>query len=266
MLRNVFLKTLRDRRRALLFWGIGLAALAVFLMLFYPAVRDMTGISEYLEAFPEELLALFAGDIVDFTSPEGYLSSELFFLMVPALFLVFAIGFGSSTIAGEEERGTLDLLLSSPLPRWRVVAEKFGAMAVATLMLAFVLWLALTIGAVAVQIDITVGRLAEVCLSAMLLGLTFGALALAVSCVRGSRGLSMGVAGALGVSTYFLNALAPMIEWLEPFRKLSPFYYYIGADPLTNGLDMGHVAILVGLVAVFLIVALITFQRRDLAV
>ena len=266
MLRNVFLKTLRDRRRALLFWGIGLVTLAVVMMLFYPYVRDATAIREYIEAFPEELLALFAGDVIDYTSPTGFLNSELFFLMVPVLFLVFAISFGSSTIASEEERGTLDLLLSYPLPRWRVVVEKFGAMVIATLVLAFALWLGLTISAIALDIDISIGRLAETCLSAALLGVTFGTLALAVSCVRGNRGLSMGVASALGVYAYLLNVIAPMIEWLEPFRKLSPFYYYIAADPLNNGLNLGHVAILTGLIAVFLAVALITFQRRDLAV
>ena len=74
------------------------------------------------------------------------------------------------------------------------------------------------------------------------------------------------MASALGMYAYLLNVIAPIIEWLEPFRKLSPFYYYIAADPLNNGLNLGHVAILTGLIAVFLAVALITFQRRDLAV
>ena len=65
---------------------------------------------------------------------------------------------------------------------------------------------------------------------------------------------------------YFLNALAPLVESLESSRMLSPFYYYIGADPLTNGLNPGHVAVLIGLTAVLLAVALFTFNRRDLAV
>ena len=99
-----------------------------------------------------------------------------------------------------------------------------------------------------------------------MLGLTFGALALALGCATGNRGLSIGVASALGVVAYFLNALVPLVEVLEPSRKLSPFYYYIGADPLTNGLNLGHVAVLIGLAVVLLAVAIITFNRRDLAV
>lgn len=266
MLRNVLLKTLRDQRRALLWWGSGLVALAVMMILFYPSVSDNPAIGEYIEAFPEDLMALFAGEIADFTSPEGYLNGELFFLMAPLLLLIFAIGFGSNAIAGEEERGTLELLLSNPLTRWRVVVEKFGAMVIATLMLMLVFWVGLAVGSMAIGMEISLFKLAEACFSAALLGLTFGALALAVGCARGKRGLSIGVASALGVVAYFLNAVAPVVEVLKPARKLSPFYYYIGADPLTNGLNLGHAAVSVGLTVVLLAVALIAFERRDLAV
>ena len=34
MLRNVFLKSLRDQRRSLMFWGIGVAALSLLTILF----------------------------------------------------------------------------------------------------------------------------------------------------------------------------------------------------------------------------------------
>ena len=266
MLRNVLLKSLRDQRRALMWWGIGLVALTTITMLFYPSFRDAPEFNELYDQMPEALAKAFAGEFSDFTSPEGFLNSQLFFFALPVLFLVYAVSFGSSAIAGEEARGTLGLLLSNPVARWQVVAQKFGAMAIATLTLAVFLWVGLAIGAVAVGMEISFIRMAGATLSAALLGLTFGALALALGCIRSNRGLSIGVASALGTGAYFLNALAPLVEALEPSRKLSPFYYYIGADPLTNGLDLGHVAVLIGLAGVLLAVALVTFNRRDLAV
>lgn len=57
-----------------------------------------------------------------------------------------------------------------------------------------------------------------------------------------------------------------MVEGLTPYLKLSPFYYYISAEPLRNGLDLGHAAVLIGITAVLLAVALLAFERRDLAV
>ncbi|UCB42606.1 MAG: ABC transporter permease subunit [Dehalococcoidales bacterium] len=266
MLRNIVLKTLRDRRRSLLFWGLGLVALAAMMVAFYPVVRDATFISEYLESFPEEFLALFAGEVIDYSSPEGFLHGELFFLMYPLLLLVFAIGFGSGAVAGEEESSTLDLLLSNPLNRWRLVLEKFTAMVICILLLTFVFWATLTIGGAVIDMGLNLLHLAAVCFSGALLAISYSAIALAVGCARGKRGLSMGVAGALGVYGYVLNALAPLIDWLEPFQVASPFYYYIDANPLSNGLDPLHAAVLIGLTVLFLVIALITFERRDLAV
>ena len=266
MLRNVFLKTLRDQRRSLLWWGLSLVALAIITILFYPAVRDAPEINELVDQMPEALLKAFSGEFSDFTSPEGFLNSQLFFLFAPLLFIIFAVAFGSGTIAGEETRGTLGLLLSNPVARWQVVAQKFGAMAIATLLLAFTFWVGLVVGSVAVGMEISLGRLAEATLSAALLGLAFGTLALALGCAKGSRGMSVGIASALGVASYLLNALAPLADAIEPFQKLSPFYYFIGADPLANGLDPAHAAVLIGLAVVALATALVTFERRDLAV
>ncbi|MFC1846914.1 ABC transporter permease subunit [Chloroflexota bacterium] len=266
MLRNIVFKTLRDRRRSLLFWGLGMAVLAAIMIAFFPVVRDAAFISEYIESFPEEFMALFGGDIVDYTSPEGYLNGELFFMMYPLLMLVFAIGFGSGAVAGEEERGTLDLLLSNPLNRWRVVLEKFIGMVICTLLLTFIFWATLAIGGAIVDMELNLLKLAAVCFSGSLLAITFGSVALAMGCARGKRGLAIGVGGALGVYGYMLNALAPLIDWLEPFQIASPFYYYIDANPLANGLNLAHAAILIGLALLFLGVAIFTFERRDLAV
>jgi ABC-2 type transport system permease protein len=266
VLRNIILKTLRDRRRSMLLWGLGLLALAAMMIAFYPVIRHATFISEYLESFPEEFMALFAGEVTNYASPEGYLNSELFFLMYPLLLLVFAIGFGSGAIAGEEEQGTLDLLLSNPLNRWRLVLEKFTAMVVCTLLLVVVFWATLAIGGAIIDMGLNLLRLAAVCFSGFLLAIAYGAIALAAGCARGKRGLSIGVAGALGVYGYMLNALAPLIDWLEPFQVASPFYYYIDASPLFNGLNPLHAAALIGLTALLLGIAIVTFERRDLAV
>jgi len=56
------------------------------------------------------------------------------------LLLVFGIGFGANTIAGEEEKGTLGFLLTNPVPRWRVVADKFAVLVVSMFVLGFLFW------------------------------------------------------------------------------------------------------------------------------
>ncbi len=267
MLRNVLLKSLRDTRRAMMWWSIGLILLALMMMAFYPSIRESAEELEgYVEALSPEVMALFAGEITDMTSPEGFLNSQLYFLMLPLLFLIFAISYGSGATAGEEDKGTLDLLLANPVTRVQVVLEKFAAMVLATLVLAVAFWAALAIGADVVDMEIGLGRLAEATFSGVLLGLMFGTLALAVGSASGNRGLSIGISSAAGVASYFLNALAPISESIEPLRVLSPFYYYIDADPLSNGLNIGHAGLLLALTAILLAAALVTFDRRDLDV
>ena len=158
MLHNVFLKTLRDQRRSLCWWAAGVAALAIFTQLFYPSVADAPEFDEMLERMPEALARTIIGDVTDLTSPEGYLNSQLYVFMIPLVFLVLTVARGSGAIAGEEERGTLDLLMSYPLRRWRLVADKFMAMVAATLAIAVAIWLSLLVGAVIVDMEISAWR------------------------------------------------------------------------------------------------------------
>ena len=268
MLNNILLKTLRDKRRPMLFWGIGLVALAIIITtLLLPTITAAAEeLKSYFELMPEELLSAFGGDLTDIATPEGFLNAELFFLVTPLFFLIFAIGFGAGAIAGEEEQGTLDLLLANPLSRLRVVLEKFGALSTGIILLAVIYWAGLAVGIKIINADVNLLNLAAACFSAALLGITFGTLSLAIGCAVGKRNLAMAVAGVLAAVTYILNALAPVFDSLEPFRGVSPFYYYIGGDPLLNGLNVGHAGVLVGLTAIFIVAALLLFERRDLSV
>ena len=265
MLRSVFSKSLRDQRLSLMWWGIGVAALSLVTVLFYPSIKDRTDFTKLLED-SEVLTRVLAGGFTDLSSPEGYLNSQLYSLLVPILFLIFTIGRGSAAIAGEEEKGTLDILLSNPTTRLQVLIHNFGAMMVATSVLAFVLWLSVVIGGAMVGMELNLWRTAQVTLSGLLLGMVFGTLALMLGSAFGKRYLSTGIAGAVAIATYVMYAFAPLVDGLEPAEKVFPFYYYIGADPLTNGLNVAHAAVLIGITAVLLAVAIIAFQRRDLAV
>ena len=265
MLRNVFLKSLRDQRGSLAWWVIGLAGVTLLTVLFYPSLGSSPELNELL-GDENSLMRAFVGDIADLTSPEGFLNSQLYFLLTPVLLLVFAVAFGSGAIAGEEEKGTLDLLFSHPVRRSVVVLHKLGAMLVSVLVLAFVVWLTVVAGALAVGMDIGADRVAAATLSAALLGSFFGALALAIGAATGRRGASLGISGAGAVLAYLVNALGPVADILEPARFVTPFYYYIGADPLSNGLDLAHAAVLVAATALMSLVAVVSFERRDIAV
>jgi ABC-2 type transport system permease protein len=266
MLRNTFLKTLRDRRRSLLWWALGLIAVTAITVGFWPTIEESgEELNRLVEDLPPALRNLAGGDI-DLTSPEGYLNGRVFSFLGPILFLVFGIASGARTVAGEEQAGTLELVLARPVPRWRIVAEKFAALSVATIALGAVLWASLAVGAVPVGLDIGAGALAGATLMVVLLGLVFGALALLVGSATGRRGLALGITTAVAVATYLIDLYAPISEAVEPFRGLSPFHYYDAALPLRNGVEPAH-AVFLGVVTVFLAgFSLVAFERRDVGV
>jgi beta-exotoxin I transport system permease protein len=114
MLRNVFAKTLWDTRRALLGWALAISAVAVMYAAFWPTVNTPE-MQDALRNYPQGVLEAINYD--DLTSPAGYLGSSVYGLLIPLLVAVFAIAYGTQAVAGDEEAGTLDLLLAHPVSR-----------------------------------------------------------------------------------------------------------------------------------------------------
>lgn len=263
MLKTVLLKTLRDKRKTFLWWALGTSLLVIWYSIMFTSIEgiDVSAVNQMMESdFIQGLL----GGAYDLTTPEGWLGAELLPLLGPLIFIVFAISFATSTLTGEEERGTLNLLLTNPITRMTVYLEKFFAMILGVLALGVVFWVGNIIGTSAASMGLSFLSLAEVTFSLVLLGMLFGAFALALGGVTGKSGISKGVAGAVGIISYLLNSMSEIVESLEPFRPVSVFHYYGGGEILRNGIDFGDVGILLAGTAVLFAIGLYGFQRRDI--
>jgi len=266
MLRSVALKSLRDIRRGFLWWSVGLIGFVALIVAVWPTVHSNPSLNKLSQDYPEALQSFLAfGGAVDYSSAAGYLGIELFSLMVPLLLLVAAIGTGAGAIAGEEERGTLELLLANPVSRTKVVLEKTVALVAEITGLGVVLWLALWIGALLANMDISAGHLAAATLSAVLLALAYGAIAILLGAATGRRSVAIGLTAAAAVAAYLVNGLAPLVDALDVLQKLSPFYHYAAGDPLRDGVSFTHMAVLVAIAAVATALAPWFFKRRDVA-
>jgi ABC-2 type transport system permease protein len=72
MLRNVYAKSLRDMRRSIVWWSLGLIAIAALMVAVYPTVRDNPDLNKLVENYPDALKALIAfGGELDYTSGAG---------------------------------------------------------------------------------------------------------------------------------------------------------------------------------------------------
>lgn len=271
MLRDAFFKGLRDLRRSLPWWAIGIGIWPLWMGAVYPSMRENAAdMEDYIESMPDAFKNMFMGE-ASFSTPIGFVDAELMSMMSPLLFLIFAIGLATRQIAGEEESGSLSLLLSYPLSRTRLLTQKLGVLLVGVLAITVVeivaMLLMIEIG------DMGRGEFALDTVTVLKGHVYLGLLTLAVALVTfaagaatGRRGLTIGVGAAVGAGSYLLNALAPLSDSVDFLQKVSLFYYAGGAEPLAIPLRPGYLAVLLGTTLVAAGVAFVTFGRRDVRV
>ena len=256
-------KTLWDSRRSFLGWAIGLAGAAGIYTSSY-ALIEPTAYQEVIEGFPPELLEAFGWE--DIASPAGYLGSTVFGLVVPILTVIFAIALGTRCLAGDEEAGTLELTLTHPVSRPSLVLQRAGSSVAASLGAGIVVGLAVLGLAGPVGLDVPASRIVAASFSLGLLAVAFAMLALAIGAWVGRRGIVLGICSAIAVISYFASTLLPTLQGFAWVDKTSLFHYYGGQAVLEDGLSAGNALVLIGVSIVFLVLAVVGFERRDVGV
>ena len=264
LLRNVFTKTVRDLRWPTFWVALGMGAMTGYFALLFPTYSKIVDLNSILDKMGPAA-KLLGASLGDASTLIGFLHIELFSMILPALMVAFAAGMASGFTAGEESHGTIDVLLSYPVSRRRLVLEKTLAIALASILAAAVVWVFAVVGAAASGSVLPWDKLAAALVMLVLLGLAFGAIALAIAAFTGNRGAAIGVAVGLMVVMYLVDALSAIVDSLGVIRPLSFFRYYMGGDPLRNGLSIPDAGVLGAVAVVFLALAVIAFERRDLA-
>lgn len=257
---QVFDRTMRDQRRGLVGWGIAFMALVAVEVALWPTVRSMPDLERFLEGYPEALKELF--NISEFRTGAGFLNAELFSIMLPALFIVFAVGRGARLIAGEERLGALEMVLTSPVSRREILLEKAAALAASTMVLGLVLFASTLAGSVVTGMDIALADIALASIAMVLIGVEHGWLALAVGAATGRRGLAIGVAGTVATIGYVLYVASALVDALHPWRVLSPFHQALDGGPIGAGWRGAYVWMVAGAIAAIAVAAPL-FHRRD---
>lgn len=248
------------RRRSLIWYAVGMGLYALVVIALYPTFKDDAGLDDF--ASSSETMAALFGISGSLTSPVGWLNANIYSNFLPLVVLLVTVGYGGASLAGQNEDGTLGLLAAAPLSRSSIVLQKFTAMVALAVPVCVVTGLCVLVGR---QFELTVdyGALAGTTIGVILLGVVFGVLAMAIGAATGSRGAAVGITAAVAAATYLLNSLAPVVNWLHPFRFVSPFFYAVGDNQLEHGLRIGWAAILVGIAVVLLAAALAAFRRLD---
>ncbi len=259
LLGSVFAKTVRDW----LLWTV-IAVIAMWLIAaMYIAVMASSGDAymNMMADFPEAITNIYGSNN---GTAEGLAMSGIYNLIGPLVLLTYAIGLGASAAVGEEEAGSLPILLSSPLRRRSILLAKAAVAGIGVIAIVVLTWVGVIGTGALVGMDLSDQDVLGASVQLLGMVLLFGALALGLSAWRGSSALGVGVAAGLAVLSYFVTTLLPVIKELADVAKLTPWYLFSGADSLTNGIDVVLLGIAIVLTAGLFGLGMYTLERRDL--
>jgi ABC-2 type transport system permease protein len=260
-LRSVYLKTLRDYRVAILGWGIGMGLVVVSPMASVAALVTTPQAREQLIG----LASSFAwnADVVAVDTIGGYATWKIgIFIFLLAVWPLLA---GSRMLRGEEDRGSLDVLLSVPRPRVRVALEKLAAMWTALLAMGVLIGLLAFAGGQKFGGDFGIGDALVYGLNLALICAVIGALALLISQFTQEQGPAAGWTAALLLVFIVMDMIHRVIPSTEWISRLSPIYYYNLSKPLvpSYGVNVGAMLLLLALTLILSGAAIRLFVRRD---
>lgn len=255
-----------DRRGAAVGWLAGWSVLVLMYVATWPTVRSHARqYDEILAGMPKAVRAAIGAEgSSPFSTPGGYLTAELLGITGPLIAVTMGVLLGVSSLARDEQEGTIELVLAQPLARRRLVFDRVLAGGLEVLfvlgMTAMLLWTA----GLAVGLGLGLGA----CLRAFgmlalltLQGLTLGVL---VGAFTGRASRSRAVAGAVGLAAFLLATLGPSVKALSGAVPISPFRTLVASDPFRHGPPALHVLELAVPSVVFLVVAVLRFAKRDL--
>ncbi|MBA0052400.1 hypothetical protein E0L36_16220 [Streptomyces sp. AJS327] len=261
---HVTRKAWTDGRRALIGWTLGTAFFVfVYASSFSGFKDDRKQAADVADRVPSGV-GDFMGGIGDLSTGAGYLQTVVFQFFAPLLIIGCALVWATSAIAGPEESGHADVLLSLPISRRRYLLEWVAALVGALSLVALAVWLTVLANDAALDMGVGVAGTTAVSLGLLGVGLFFGAFALAVSAFTGRRATTLAVTGTVALATYLLYTLGREYAAIEPLRWLSPFHYYLGGSPLQDGLHPGHLLALALMSGAAVGIAVLAFERRDI--
>jgi ABC-2 type transport system permease protein len=260
-------RRLRFTLRAL---GVYCAAIVLFeyLLVVVYGTLGAQNLGPVLQMLPPGIQALLGNEVARLLTLEGFLAFIFVHPFVLVLMSAFPIAFASGALAGEVERRTIALVLTRPISRRQVAGSVAVTMMIGVTIMCAALWggLALVTRLRGLgPIDLT--ALGWAAASAIAAFWAVGGVTLLSSAAASEAGRAAGVGAAFTLVSYvadYVANLSPDWRWL---RRYSMFAYWDPQGVVTRGgVLWSDVAVLVGIAALTIVLALVVFDRRDVIV
>ena len=249
-------------RKALAIWTAAIGGFIACCVFLFPEMASQMKMVSNIFASMGAFTAAFGLDRLNFGSLTGFYAIECGNILGIGGAL-FAAMLASNMLCKEEKEHTAEFLLTHPVTRARVAAEKLAALVVQTVFLNAVVFL-LAIASIAIIGEPVPWKELMLLHSAnLLVQLELEAICFCISAFlrRGGLGIGMG----LTICFYFLNLIANLSKKAKFLKYITPFGYAEGADLLTNGtLNPKYLAVGMTFAALSLLAAFWEYGKKDI--
>src|ERR1043165_5928917 len=239
-LRNVYLKSLRDYRIGILGWGIGMGLVVMSPMASVASLVSTPQARAELVGLAQQFAWNAAAVAVDTIGGYAMFKIGVFVFLIA----VWPLRAAGRALRGEEERGSMDVLLSAPRSRARVAIEKIAAISTALFAMGLLIGLLTFAGGQAFQGEFGLGDALLYGLDIALVCAVFAGITLVLSqfMIEGAAGWG----GGLLVIFIVLDMVHRVFPDAENISRLSPIYYFNLSKPLvpSYGTNVGALLVL----------------------
>ncbi len=221
---------------------------------------------QYIEMLPDFIKAFMGGEILEVGNIAGLIAIGYQDPLVLLLYMLFAVGVPTALLAGEVQRGTMELILSRQTTKTQI----YICAGLITVVGMYALVLVMFSGTVVATMlydfyqEVPLYFFFKIAIVGGMLASAVGGIALlAAACFH--RGFAVSVTVAYLVVNYFVSIIAdwwPRMKFLEP----ATIFNYVDAPAMFDkpGWPIGDMCVLLSLLAVSTILGGIIWSRRDL--
>jgi ABC-2 type transport system permease protein len=261
---NIFMRELKANRRSLIIWSVVVILFVVVGVAKFSAYYNNPEMLAVLDAFPPAMMAALNMQAFNLTTLSGFFG--IMFTYFALMLCIAAAMWGSDIIVKEERDKTVEFSLTLPVTRSRVVIAKTLAALVNCFILLLVTWGASLLSAQQYQPDSAFYSFLSLCMVALfIVEVIFLSIGILLGCAMKQYKRASSIAVGILLGAYFLSIISGLTANLDFLKYFSPFKYFDAGVLLHESrIDPGFVLLSVVIIAVSIVVALVTYQKRDL--
>ena len=264
---NVFMREMKDNRKALIIWSIGV------ILLIASGMGKYTGLSasgqsfnDFLAQMPQSLKAILGMGAFDLTTAIGYYG--VLFIYLAMMAAVHATMLGANIISKEERDKTAEFLFIKPISRNKAITAKLLAASVNILIFNLVTYFS---SIFMVQKyskgEAVIGDITRLMVGMFILQLIFLLAGTATAAISKHPKTAPSLAAGILLFTFMLSIAIDLNSRIENLKYLTPFKYFDAKDLIyAQGFEPVYMILSVVIIAVLFRATYVFYKNRDLNV